>query len=136
MNHPTPCNNLIKLILFCTLDPTRVNKNTNYVLCKPASHATNMELKYKKSPGEYEGNITKPSYTTKQKVFLPKRKLPIIILYINQFYRDTFCTLIIIYIVENRKIYTLSIKHTHYIFILNNLFVLLFTCLFCNRRDT
>ncbi|XP_014477018.1 PREDICTED: uncharacterized protein LOC106745691 isoform X2 [Dinoponera quadriceps] len=52
-----------------TPNPTRVNKNTDYVLCKPASHATNMELKYKKSPGEYEGNIIKPSHTLKQKIY-------------------------------------------------------------------
>ncbi|XP_025153768.1 uncharacterized protein LOC105186466 isoform X2 [Harpegnathos saltator] len=50
-----------------TPNSTRTNKNADYVLCKPASHATNMELKYKKSPGEYEGNIMKPSYMLKQK---------------------------------------------------------------------
>ncbi|XP_032674110.1 uncharacterized protein LOC116845481 isoform X2 [Odontomachus brunneus] len=50
-----------------TPNPMRVNKDTDYILCKPASHATNMELKYKKLPGEYEGNVMKPSYTLKPK---------------------------------------------------------------------
>lgn len=72
----------------------RANKDTDYILCKPASHATNMELKHKKLPGEYEGNIMKPSYTLKQKVFLSGKKL--LVIYINQLYLDIFCTLIYI----------------------------------------
>lgn len=74
LKHPTHHNDLIKFIIFYTSDRTRVNKSADYVLCKPASHATNMELKYKKSPGEYEGNITKPPHTIPQKVPLPEKK--------------------------------------------------------------
>ncbi|KMQ90571.1 Testis-expressed protein 14 [Lasius niger] len=46
-------------------------RSPNCITCKPASHTTTIEPKYKKSPNEYNGTIPKSSYTSQRKTPYP-----------------------------------------------------------------